>query len=236
MPSETELLANITTAMAAPVANYEEKAIASTLIESLPTAGKITNTSTNEKLGTTTFTLSNGATVTFKPTEFKQDEIVMRSYRLNGIAKYNEADLLSAQFASQLVGAMGVGAFNPVDLKKFLAGKNVNAGSLLTSQFSGFRGNSTKADFETLLQLVHLYATKPREDKGLFDAWAGKQKSQSQFMWADPTIYFIDSLIKVMNDNNPLATKQFLKDADIDKISLEKSLFLISWIVFFILN
>ena len=222
VPSETELLANITTAMAAPVANYEEKAIASTLIESLPTAGKITNTSTNEKLGTTTFTLSNGATVTFKPTEFKQDEIVMRSYRLNGIAKYNEADLLSAQFASQLVGAMGVGAFNPVDLKKFLAGKNVNAGTLLTSQFSGFRGNSTKADFETLLQLVHLYATKPREDKGLFDAWAGKQKSQSQFMWADPTIYFIDSLIKVMNDNNPLATKQFLKDADIDKISLEK--------------
>lgn len=224
IPSEIELLAMVNNAITEPIKNYEEKAIASTLIESLPAAGKITTTVANDVLKTTTFTLSNGVKVTFKQTEFKQDEIVMRSYKLNGLAKYDAASLLSAQYSSQLVGAMGVGAFSPTDLKKYLAGKNVGVSPIFTDQYSGYRGNATKADFETLLQLVHIYATKPREDKGLFDAWISKQKSQNQFLWSDPTLYFIDSFSKVINNNHPLARKQFLKDEDLNKISLEKAL------------
>jgi len=44
-------------------------------------AGKIVSETKNEKLGTTDLSLSNGVTITVKPTTFKNDEILMDSWR-----------------------------------------------------------------------------------------------------------------------------------------------------------
>ena len=57
---------------------YEEKTKTGSLIKPFKSEGKITKTQADAKLGTTTWTLSNGAKVTFKKTDFKDDEIVLQ--------------------------------------------------------------------------------------------------------------------------------------------------------------
>ena len=63
---------------------YEDKAAIKTLVEPFKSNGKIVKTEADAKLGTTTFTLSNGAKVTYKKTDFKEDEIVFSAISLGG--------------------------------------------------------------------------------------------------------------------------------------------------------
>ena len=77
-------------------------------------------------LGTTELTFSNGAKVVLKPTDFKNDEILLTSFHKGGTSRYAAMDKYSANYASTIVQQMGIGDFSPTDLSKFLAGKNVS--------------------------------------------------------------------------------------------------------------
>ena len=102
---------------------YEEKAVATNLMEGAMTAGTVVNESKNAKLGTTDITLSNGVTITIKPTTFKNDEILMDAWRLGGWQRFPLADKDNAKNAAQIVDVMGVKDMSPTDLEKFLSGK-----------------------------------------------------------------------------------------------------------------
>ena len=58
---------------------YEDKAVASSLLRNPVKAGTLVKKETNDKIGTTTLTLSNGAKVTYKKTDFKNDEILLEA-------------------------------------------------------------------------------------------------------------------------------------------------------------
>ncbi|MFX6007049.1 hypothetical protein ABTF07_20965, partial [Acinetobacter baumannii] len=64
-----------------PLKAYEEKVIASSLLKVKPAPGKITKETKNELLGTTELQFSNGARVIIKPTNFKQDEIILGGFK-----------------------------------------------------------------------------------------------------------------------------------------------------------
>src|SRR5690606_3310028 len=123
LPSSQGLLQTIAMAEKADVKPYEEKEIAACLLEKKPIAGKIVRKTTNAALGTTDLLLSNGATVTLKPTDFKNDEILMGASRYGGTSNYGAADRYNATYALTAVNAMGFGSFSPIDLQKVLAGK-----------------------------------------------------------------------------------------------------------------
>jgi LysM repeat protein len=55
---------------------YEDKSVASSLLRNQVKAGSVAKKETNDKNGSTTLTLSNGAKVTYKKTDFKNDEIL----------------------------------------------------------------------------------------------------------------------------------------------------------------
>jgi zinc protease len=202
---------------------YEEKAIASELLPIKPTAGKVANEIKNEKLGVTEFTFSNGAKAILKPTDFKDDEIVMTSFHKGGLSKYAADDKFSSTFASTIVQQMGVGEFSPTDLQKFLSGKNVSAAANISNLSAGISAKSSVKDFETMLQLVYLNATSPRKDEALFNGWKDKQKAQMQFALADPQTAFIDTFYNVLYQKNPLAPVVLPKPNDFDKIDLDRS-------------
>src|SRR6185369_10247373 len=77
LPTNQQTLAMLNSAHQLPIKAYEEKAVAKSLLDKKPTPGKVVTTSSNAALGTTDLSLSNGITVTLKPTEFKNDEIKM---------------------------------------------------------------------------------------------------------------------------------------------------------------
>ena len=87
LPSNSELVNLVLTAQNIPVQPYTEKATAKSLMDKLPEPGKVTDEKTDNTLGTTNLTLSNGITITLKPTEYKNDDIQMDSLEIGRLSK-----------------------------------------------------------------------------------------------------------------------------------------------------
>lgn len=224
LPSASQLIAVASNASSIPVKAYEEKAIATVLLKNIPKAGTLVKESKNEALDITELTYSNGTRVIIKNTNFKQDEIILTGFKKGGTNAYGVADKFSANYATAAIQQMGIGDFNPVDLRKFLSGKTVNTNVGLNALSARVSGNSSIKDMETMFQLMYLNFTQIRKDEALFNSWREKTKSQIQFMMADPTSAFIDSVIKVMYAGNPLAPSVFPVASDFDQINLDRAI------------
>jgi zinc protease len=222
LPNNAGLLKALVAANNKPVKAYEEKVVASALLDKEPMPGKITAETKNEKLGTTDLTLSNGVTITIKPTTLKNDEIQMDSWRWGGFHKYDIADKNNAQYATVLVGQMGVKDMSPTDLRKFMAGKTVSVTPYINNHEEGIEGRSSVKDFETFLQLMYLYYTQPRKDEGLFKSFVTKTKAGLQFAKQDPQTWFQDTLGKIVYNNNPW-TDEIPTPEDLDNLHLDRS-------------
>lgn len=224
LPKEEELLAVIANAANEKITAYEEKSIATTLIPTAPKPGKIIAKTKNAVLGTTEIKLSNGVSVTLKTTDFNNDQIVMGATRRGGKNKHSLADKYNADYATSVVSAMGIGQFSPTDLQKALAGKSVSVSPNIGAISEGLSGSSTVKDLETLFQLTYLQMTAPRKDTTLFRSFVQKNKSQYMMAMSDPTTSFVDSVYKVLFNNNPLAPSPIPKPENFDKINMDRAL------------
>src|SRR5690606_24365930 len=116
IPSNDEILEMANKAAQAEVKQYEEKAVAESLMARTPTPGKIVSEKENKDLGITTIQLNNGVTVILKPTDFKNDQVVMSATRFGGQYLFDAKDRFNAEYAASVVSVMGVGEFAPIDL------------------------------------------------------------------------------------------------------------------------
>lgn len=223
LPTNAELLAMTQKGLQQQMAAMEEKAVASSLLSKKPVPGKIVSQVKDNELDATTYTLSNGIKVTLKQTNFKADEIIMKGMKKGGTNNYGVADKNNAKYATAVVASMGYGEFAPTDLEKVIAGKPVSVRTSLTAIENNVSGNSNVKDLETMLQLAYLRLTSPRKDEGLFKAFIEKQKTQVQFMSANPQAAFFDTLISTMYKNNPLAPTVVPKAKDFDQINMARA-------------
>ena len=222
LPANDVLLTEIVAANKKSVTAYEEKAIAASLLDKEPTPGKVTGETKSEKLGTTDLTLSNGVTITIKPTELQNDEIIMDAWRWGGYERFDLADKENAQYAANLIGEMGLKDMTPTELGKFLAGKTVQVFPYINGSEEGIEGRSSIKDFETFLQLMHLYFTQPRKDEALFKSFITKNKSALQFLKQNPQAWYQDTLTKILYNNNPWASSGVPTVEELDKLNLDK--------------
>lgn len=222
LPTNEQLLAMVENAGKVEIKPYEEKAVASALMTTPPTAGKVTSEKENKELGFVTWTLSNGVTVIAKPTDYKNDQVLMSSTRWGGSFLYDTKDRYSAENAATVVSQMGVGSFSPTDIQKVLAGKSANVSPRFNQLSEGFSGTSSAVDLEQMMQLTHLYFTQPRLDADLYQSYLSKQKGFVQNMMANPQMVFQDTLLATLyakHERGPRApnTEMF------DKIDLNRA-------------
>ena len=225
LPSSADIVAMLDAKEAdGSIKPYEEKVIASALLTTMPQAGKVMTSKKNIALGTTELLLSNGVKVSLKVTDFKNDQILFSASRYGGLTNYSLKDKYSAENAVTMVASMGVGSFSPTDLGKALAGKSAMLRPSISNYSAGFSGNSSKKDIETLFQLFNLYVKEPRKDSALYTSVIQRGKAQVAMLGANPQVAFIDTLTKVLYNNNPLAPTAVPKIANFDKIDLDRSL------------
>lgn len=223
LPAEATLITTATSASANnTIQPYEEKLVAASLLDKLPVPGKVIKETSDTVLGTKTWILGNGTTVTYKKTDFKNDQVLMGARRPGGTNHYGIEDKFNAQYATSIVGAMGIGNFSPLDLQKVLAGKVAGASPILTGIMDGFSGSSSVKDQETMLQLLYLRVTAPRLDTSLFRSFIQKSKQQSAFAMANPQNAFIDTLVKIKYNNDPLAPTAVPRPEYYDQIDLNR--------------
>ena len=222
IPTNEELLNITLAAEKLPVTAHEEKAVASSLMDKAPTGGTIKSEKENKELGTTELILSNGVKVILKPTDFKNDQVVMSATRFGGQSLYPDKDKFNAQYATSVASQMGVKDLSPIDLRKVLAGKTVNVSPTMGNTTEGFRAQSGSADVETMLQLLYLYFTQPRKDAELFTSFVSKQQAMYENMMAQPQAVFQDSIQMILYNKNPRAPR-VPKAEDFGKVNLDRA-------------
>ena len=222
LPGNAGVLKALIAANKKPVTAYEEKEVAAKLLDKEPVSGKIASETKNEKLGTTDITFSNGITITLKPTTYKNDEILMDGWRWGGYQKFDLADKENAQYAATIIQQMGIGELSPTDIRKYLSGKTVSVSPYINDHEEGIEGRSSVKDFETFLQMLHLFFTAPRKDQALFNSYINKQKASLQYLKKDPQTFFSDTVSKIAYNNNPWANGVPTAE-EYDRISLDKS-------------
>ncbi len=223
VPDEAQIRAILAAVQTAEIAPYVDAVSDEPLVETPPAAGRITNETTDAALGTTTWTLSNGATVVLKPTAFKADEVVLQATSPGGLSLLSDADLIAAGGAAGYVYQSGVGTFDDVALEKKLAGQIVSLQPVISGETEGFSGRAAPADLETLFQLVYLYTTAPRRDEPAFRAALDQTRTFLANQAADPSAAFSDTLGVTLASYNPRnrTLSQYL--AGLDQADLDRS-------------
>jgi zinc protease len=203
MPTEAMVLNTFESVKMADIKPYEEKATIKNLVKPFKSEGKITKTETDAKLGTTTWTLSNGVKVTFKKTDFKDDEIVFAARSLGGNSLIPDADFNKTQFAFQALSEAGVNGFSKADLTNYLAGKQVSVNPSVGALTEGISGRTNQKDLGTAMELMYAYFTGLNYNPDSFNAYKTKQSAMLNNMLSNPQFYFSSEHAKFMNQKNP---------------------------------
>ncbi|MHC1706623.1 MAG: M16 family metallopeptidase [Bacteroidales bacterium] len=202
LPSVTEIREVVNTYKSQKIDPYIDNMSGKKLIENEPLAGKVLKTSDNKSFGTTEWVLSNGMKVVFKPTDIKEDELMIRAYSPGGLSLVEDADIPVANMLGSMVSEMGVGSFSKTDLNKFLSGKRVNIMLGLTYDQDYLLTRTSPKDLETALQLMYLAFTRPRWDETDYKTWFDKVKSEYINADAEPRKAFRDSINVMMNNHS----------------------------------
>ena len=192
------------------------------LIAKMPAKGKITGEKENKTLGYKELTLSNGARVLLKKTDFKDDEVVIDATSKGGSSLLGDEDLVNAKVFDMAIGASGLGNFSNTELEKALAGKQANANLQLFNLHEGLSGSSTPKDLETLFQLTYLYFTDVRKDEKSFAQLMTTLETMLKNQALSPDAAFSDSLMSTLYCHNPRYAT--LKLEDLKKVNYDRIL------------
>lgn len=223
LPSEEEILTMVNNVDLSTLSAYDDAVSDEPLLQALPPAGKVISSQSNETVGTTELTMSNGMKIVVKSTDFKNDEIQMSAFSLGGSSLYDNEVAPSATNASGVASVGGVGTFSAVELGKKLAGKNVSIRPFISSLREGFSGTSTPEDIETLLQLTHLYFTQPRKDEEAFMGFMERNRTFLKNLDVNPSFYFQDQVSRIMSQNHPRGGG-FPTEEELNAISQDKAI------------
>lgn len=199
LPSEAEVAAVFERINIAGLTPYEDSIDDGPLLPVIPDAGTIVDESSYPDTGITRWTLSNGIRIVLKPTDFKNDEILLRGSSAGGTSLAADESFISSLLAVQVVSLSGVGGFNPITLRKKLTGKAVSVSPFISSLSQGFSGSASPDDLETLFQLLYLYATAPRADSELFQSYMTRMNSLLIAQEASPNRAYSDTLSSVLS-------------------------------------
>jgi zinc protease len=222
LPDAAAMLAVFARASTTTLTAYIDSSSGAALVPSLPVPGKIVAEKTQRETGITEWTLSNGARILLKPTDFKADEVLLQGSSPGGTSLIEDADLNTAIGTNFLMSVSGVGAFGQIELQKKLTGKKASVGVNIGSTTESIGGQASRRDLETLFQLVWLRFTAPRVDSSAYAAFVNQVRSVLANQRNSPASVFNDTITLTMARHSPRT--KLLTPELLDSVSLPRAL------------
>jgi zinc protease len=201
-PTEAEVLALLDLSKE-NIEPYQDKAVAQSIVRNPIAPGKILKKESNDKIGTKTLHLSNGATVIYKKTDFKNDEILFNAISIGGMNLYDDATYKKVQFAMNGLAEAGYSGLSQNDLTKFMSGKIANLNAFSSSFTDNMNGSCSPKDLETFMQMIYANFTDVNLDKAAFEGYKTKQNNFFGNMKSNPMFFFQNELMTYLNSKNP---------------------------------
>ncbi len=222
VPAPAALRATFDGVQKEQIAAYVDEVKEGPLLPTLPAPGRIEKERRIDEIGVSEWRLSNGVTVVVKPTDFKNDEVLVSASSPGGHSLVPDRSYLPALFSSEIVGASGLGQFDPAALRKALAGKLASADPYLSELEEGVAGRASPKDLESLFQLVYLTFTAPRRDERVFAAFQAQLGESLSRRDVQPDAVFMDERERVIYANHP--RRRPLEPGDEKKVALDEVL------------
>ena len=199
----------------AQVEPYRDELAGDQLLDKLPEPGSIVSENTvtipAKVLGPSDssavtyheFTLSNGAKVVYRQTDYKNEEILFSAFSPGGASQVETEDYYAATMAASFVQAAGLGEYSPSQLQKLTAGKQAQVSPYINELTEGFRGNARPEDLELLFQQVYLYFTAPRRDSNIFQSYQQRLQGVLENRRSNPQVLLSDTVTKLLFNDHP---------------------------------
>ncbi len=222
-PTEADIAKTINAVRAEKLEPYVDNVKNEPLVDEtkLPKAGKITGEKENKQFGYKELTLSNGAHVILKKTDFKDNEILFQAMAKGGSGSYGKADYNNLALFDIVMARSGLGNFSYQDLKKALYGKQASVSIGLGSYYQYLNGDCVPADVETMLQLAYLSMTGVSKDQDAYNAMMSQFELVLKNKDLSPEAVFQDSVTTTIYAHNPRRaplTVNTLKGLNYDRI------------------
>ena len=222
VPTEADIRKYLDAVEKTPIKAYADNVTNKPLIPVEPTAGSIASVRKIDQVDAEEWTLSNGAKVIVKSTDFKDDEILFSAYSLGGNSLYDQKDDISADLAPSILALSGLGDYDKVSLDKLMSGKAVAISPYINDLREGFSGGSSVKDAETLFQLIYMYFVGQRTDQSAYNSFMTRTAGALENKKSSPEAAFQDTLLVVSSNYSPRKrpmTADLLKEADLKRIT-----------------
>lgn len=173
------------------------------LMKTLPKPGKIESIKVYKKSNVTEYNLKNGMRVFFKPTNFKNNEISLKAYSIDGTRDAQINTLASAKFCNDFFEACGIGDFDNKTLAKVLHGKIFKFSTSVGNYMTTIKAASVLKDLETVFQLFHLMFTKPGYDRAAFNRALKYSEENFRNDLKNPSKVFSREITATTTNNHP---------------------------------
>lgn len=221
LPTEAKLLETLQASREKPVEPWVDHVKNAPLVPEPPAPATVTAETLIPELGVTRWVLSNGLTVLLKPTDFKDDQVLLSGFARGGSSLLPDDRYVSANFAGQVLSEGGLGAFDRIELGKTLSGKIAQASGNVGELEESLRGAASPRDIETMFQLAYLTFTAPRADEKAFAAWKTRTKASLENRLARPESVFGDKMQVTLTQGH--FRRRPTSPALIDEIDLKKA-------------
>lgn len=186
-PTRAELDDMMKAVDAEEIAVFTDNVRTDALIPTEPVAGQIIS-SVPESVwaGTDVWTLSNGAKVYVKKTDFKADEIIFSASAPGGLSEiFTYTTPAEVICLKEIWGDLyGIGAYSNSDLQKYTAGKKAGFSPTFSLYETTISGSTTPKDLPTLMELIYGYFTsatyQPAEFEAAQQLYAGLLENQEK--------------------------------------------------------
>ncbi|MDD4108417.1 MAG: insulinase family protein [Prolixibacteraceae bacterium] len=223
LPDRDDILALLNEVEEIEITPYEDEVSGIPLLSEEPPGSPVIKERYLKKVDAVEWTMSNGATVVIKQTDFKEDEILFNAWSPGGNSLYDLDDDVSADFVTTTMLMSGISDFDKVTLDKMLADKVFSLTPYVSDLREGFGGNSSKKDFEVLLQMLYLYFSEPRFDEGSFQSFMNRMAGMLENKAASPEAAVEDTLAAVTVNYHERArpiNPDLLKEANFERIKV----------------
>ena len=225
MPTEEEVAGILKSAGSKNVDAYVDTLTESPLLAEEPAPVKVIRRKDNSVFGFTELEFGNGVKMILKPTDFKNDEIVMTAFSPGGISLYPDNDVMSASLASTIITQSGIGDYDYTSLQKKLSGNTAKLSPYINDLREGVSGSCTTKDLETMLQLNYLYFSNTRRDEDVYNSVHSRMINMIKPMRSVPEMIFQDTLSKVVSMNSPRVIA-IPSDAQLESLNLDRIMYI----------
>ncbi|MFH0843190.1 MAG: insulinase family protein [Bacteroidota bacterium] len=221
VPSEEKVAEIIKSARSKKVEAYVDNVLDAPLLSEIPAGTPVVSRTENSDFGYTELSFANGVRMVLKPTDFKNDEIIMAAFSPGGLSLYPDQDVMSATLAATIISQSGLGEYDLTGLQKKLSGNTAKLSPFISELREGVSGSCSPKDLETMLQLNYLYFNGIRRDDDAFKAYLSRIRNMIKPMRAVPQVIFSDTLSKIITKNSPRVIS-VPTEAQLDQVSLDR--------------